>query len=95
MDISQLGIFHEKSIKISCYVSFVLDFIQLCLATATIIYFIVLRSRLSQLPIKVRVQILLLWTQSLLYTIRNFWMVINNNFILKKETVPTLVFLDE
>ena len=73
MDIDQLVSFNELTVKISCYVSFVLDFIQLCLATATILYFIVMRSRLSQLSMKVRVQILLLWSQSLLYSIRNFW----------------------
>lgn len=77
MDTEQLKSLNESVNKLGCFTSFVFDLTQLCLATCTVLYFLLSRTRMRQLPWKIGFQIVLLWTQSLLYSIRNFWMVFN------------------
>ena len=67
---------------------------MLVLTSITLVYLVV-KNHIKNLSWLIVIQIGLVWLLSLLFSIRNVWMVVNAEYLLNKDSDPKWITYDE
>ena len=83
----------DQSIKIKMWTNTIFDFVQLLLAIATAIYLFFNKKSSLKIAWLIKLQMAFFITQSLMFTIRNFWQLIHKQYEIDFDLMPEYIFI--